>query len=340
MSSISIIIPTYNRAHLITRAIDSAFDAIRAGDEIIVVDDGSTDGTNKILMKYLDRIKYVRTKNQGPGAARNYGLNIAKNPWIAFLDSDDEWVPDHLEIHRTILEKNKDILFSFSNFDVCITKHNNVKIINKYLANWCRLKSDWEDVFGSGIWYSKYCSMPEGREDFKIYDAKEIYHKLMLNSYIPAWTSVVKYNNLNAPIYFPEDIRLYEDWEFFGKLTRVGNAVYLDCSTAINHGHDGSRLTDADSLTHFNCRIKILERVWERDKEFLKEHKEEYNGIISGQKINRLKYYIKNGDRAKALIEIRHMEKCSLLYKILAHLPVIFVKYGIIIVRRIFKYNR
>ena len=93
---ISVVIPTYNRAHIVTRAVESALAQSRAPDEIIVVDDGSTDDTAGALRRFADRIRYITQRNAGVSEARNRGVREASCEWIAFLDSDDEWMPDKL----------------------------------------------------------------------------------------------------------------------------------------------------------------------------------------------------------------------------------------------------
>jgi glycosyltransferase involved in cell wall biosynthesis len=90
-------IPTYNREYTIARAIDSVLNQEYASSEIIVVDDGSNDNTRKILEAYGEKIRYVYQENAGVSAARNRGVNEAKYEWIAFLDSDDYWLPHHLQ---------------------------------------------------------------------------------------------------------------------------------------------------------------------------------------------------------------------------------------------------
>jgi glycosyltransferase involved in cell wall biosynthesis len=94
---ISAVIPTYNRAALVVRAVKSALEQTRPPDEIIVVDDGSTDDTCDRLRHFGDRIRLIREQNAGGAAARNRGVREALFPWIAFLDSDDVWTPRHLE---------------------------------------------------------------------------------------------------------------------------------------------------------------------------------------------------------------------------------------------------
>jgi len=87
MPDVSVIIPTYNRKHLLTEAIHSCLAQQEVTTEIILIDDGSTDGTSKAMHKFP--VRYVRQKRQGPQAARNLGLCLAKGEYIKFLDSDD-----------------------------------------------------------------------------------------------------------------------------------------------------------------------------------------------------------------------------------------------------------
>jgi len=103
MPKFSIIIPTYNRAHIIGEALDSVLAQSCKDFEIIVVDDGSTDNTPEVLQPYLDRIRYLKKLNSGPAAARNRGITESHGEYIAFLDSDDRWYPNKLaQIERAI----------------------------------------------------------------------------------------------------------------------------------------------------------------------------------------------------------------------------------------------
>ncbi|MFQ5744933.1 MAG: glycosyltransferase family 2 protein [Acidobacteriota bacterium] len=93
---ISVIIPTYNRAAVLPRALDSVLAQSRPPAELIVVDDGSTDGTASLVHeRYPDAI-YIPQANRGVSGARNRGISRASSSWIAFLDSDDAWLPDKL----------------------------------------------------------------------------------------------------------------------------------------------------------------------------------------------------------------------------------------------------
>lgn len=111
--SVSIIVPTYNRAHLLPRCLDSLLDQSDPDLEIIVVDDGSTDDTAQVLQRYSSRDSRVRTvsqDNEGGCAARNAGVDAATSPWITFLDSDDEVTRDWLTELVTPLKQGADVV--------------------------------------------------------------------------------------------------------------------------------------------------------------------------------------------------------------------------------------
>lgn len=95
---VSVVIPAYNRRTYIARAIESVLAQSRAVDEIIVVDDGSTDGTSEVVQdRYGSLVKVLRQENKGAAAARNHGIAEARGEWIALLDSDDVWLLTKIE---------------------------------------------------------------------------------------------------------------------------------------------------------------------------------------------------------------------------------------------------
>ena len=108
MIKFSIIIPTYNRASFIEKAILSVLAQTYEEWELIIIDDGSTDDTYKVCNSFNDpRIKYTYQNNSERSAARNKGIDIAKGEWVCFLDSDDYFLPNHLEqLTNTIKQEN------------------------------------------------------------------------------------------------------------------------------------------------------------------------------------------------------------------------------------------
>lgn len=137
MPLFSIIIPTYNRAHTIRRPIVSILAQTFSDWELIIVDDGSTDSTKDVVVSYIDdRIRYIWQENQERSAARNHGIELAKGEWICFQDSDDEYLPQHLDVLKSEIDKNPDVLvfrtgmFIFQNGNLIKTPKFDVS--NKY----------------------------------------------------------------------------------------------------------------------------------------------------------------------------------------------------------------
>jgi len=102
MPQVSVIIPTYNRERFVSKAIDSILHQSFTDYEIIVIDDGSTDGTQNVLKPYMNLIRYIYQDNRGVSAARNRGVQESRGELLAFLDSDDLWSPGKL---RTQIDK-------------------------------------------------------------------------------------------------------------------------------------------------------------------------------------------------------------------------------------------
>lgn len=115
MYSISIVIPTFNRCELLKRALESVYKQSYTHFETIVVDDGSTDETEQIVALFFPQVRYFKQPNNGVSSARNKGVQEAKGDWIAFLDSDDEWLPEKLE-------KQIDLLKLMPDYKICHTE--------------------------------------------------------------------------------------------------------------------------------------------------------------------------------------------------------------------------
>lgn len=118
--SISVVIPAYDNARWIGRAIESVLDQSRPADEIFVVDDGSTDQTAEIAEGFGSAVQVIRQSNAGAAAARNTGIGTATGNWIAFLDADDEWEPDKLRLQVEHLQQHPDLEWTTANYFRCL----------------------------------------------------------------------------------------------------------------------------------------------------------------------------------------------------------------------------
>jgi glycosyltransferase involved in cell wall biosynthesis len=102
--TVSVIITTFNRIHKIERAVDSVLTQTRPADEIILIDDGSTDNTDQLIKNKYPGLKYIWQENQGVSHARNTGISLSTGTWIALLDSDDEWLSSKLKVQIKALQ--------------------------------------------------------------------------------------------------------------------------------------------------------------------------------------------------------------------------------------------
>jgi len=109
MADVSVIIPLHNKGRYIGRALSSVFNQTYEDFGVVVVDDGSSDDGSDIVRQYTDqRLRLIQQENAGPGAARNRGIRETRGQYLAFLDADDEWLPDFLKVTLDHLNKNTD----------------------------------------------------------------------------------------------------------------------------------------------------------------------------------------------------------------------------------------
>lgn len=186
--TVSVIIPTYNRAHVLTRALESVLAQTFEDFEVLVVDDGSTDGTAALMAEYEardERVRYlVQPQNAGVSAARNRGLREVRGAYIALLDSDDEWLPAKLERQVARFEELPD--------EVGL------------------LYGGVEDVGPGGV---RAVHTPEHRGDLS---------SMMLRRNVIHGTSGVMIRRAAAERagYFDEGIPAIEDWDYWIRVTR------------------------------------------------------------------------------------------------------------------------
>ena len=184
-SKISVIIPTYNNAQFIPEAIESVFSQTYPIFEVIVINDGSTDNTNEVLAKHLDKIIYIEQKNGGPAKARNTGLKRATGDYIAFLDADDIWLPHKISEQIQKIEKNPNCVMVYSRH----VKFDNAT--GKDFAAW-----------------------PENVCSGKIFD------NLLLENYILLSTILFKRYILQDVGYFNEQLLTAEDTNLFLRIAK------------------------------------------------------------------------------------------------------------------------
>lgn len=229
--AVSVIVPVYNREKLIADTLESLLSQRFDGFEVIVVDDGSTDGTADIVKTFSDRerrIRYVPQENAGPGAARNRGIGEACGAWIAFLDSDDLWEPDKLSNFATVVEANPRIDF---------------------------LHTNWQALYLDGT-----RSKPRDTKNFDALSSKT--H--LLSSFSLKTSTIMLRRDLLDRIggYFYTDSPLYEDFHLFWRAVMEASAIgYVQsCDTVVVQTKNslGRSLTPE---TNTKAKIFAMDRV-------------------------------------------------------------------------------
>lgn len=214
---VSVIIPAYNRANYLQRAINSVLKQTLKPYEIIVVDDGSTDNTKEVVNSFGRKVRYSYQENRGPSAARNLGMKQAKGDYIAFLDSDDEWAETKIEKQIKLLRSNKKLSLVFT--DMQDLKEDR-SIINESLLHRCICFDELKSRRESG----------------------DIVDLLIVENFISTPSVLFKKECLKTVGLFDESLRLAEDKEFFIRFALSFGLGFIDEILVFRFIHESNEI--------------------------------------------------------------------------------------------------
>jgi len=202
---VSIIMPTFNNSNFINESIESVVNQNYIFWELIIVDDGSTDNTKNIVKDFLTdkRIKYYFQENNGPATARNFGISKASGKYLAFLDSDDIWIQNKLELQLNHLKKNP----------ICCLIHTNYSTFESNIQN--------SKPFRQTPWFSKW-------------DENE---RLLMFDTIGTLTVLTKTQLIKNLGGFKKDLYGTEDWDLWIRVSKEGKISKLHDDTAYYRIH-------------------------------------------------------------------------------------------------------
>ena len=223
---VSVIIPTYNRKHTLKRAIQSVYMQSLLPYEVIVVDDGSNDGTKEWVKQKYTNVKYIYQKNSGVSSARNKGIKIARGDWIALLDSDDEWLPNKLNEQTNKIK---------SNLDVKILHSNEIWIRNGVRVN--QMKK-----------HKKYGGY--------------IFEKCLDICRISPSSVMLKKEIFDYIGTFDESLKVCEDYDLWLRITSKYPVCFLDIPLIKKYGGHSDQLSKAHDGIEF-YRIQSLQKILE-----------------------------------------------------------------------------
>jgi glycosyltransferase involved in cell wall biosynthesis len=229
--TISVIIPTYNRPNYLTTAIESVLRQTSPPLEIIIVDDGSSDGTEQIIKTMISAIpiRFMRQSNQGPSAARNLGVSRAQADWVAFLDDDDLWYPDKLSVVIKHIARNPRETFFYSRLD-CIDRSG------RYSSS-APLRHDELSQMLFGVHPAAYPSTVVVRKDV--------------------------YMRVGG---FDVSLRIGEDLEFYARMLEHGSVQCIDEALVQRRAHHNQSHSDPVFLEgNWPCLYAALNKLWHGD---------------------------------------------------------------------------
>ena len=246
---ISAIMPTYNRAYIIGRAIDSVLHQTYPDFELIIIDDGSTDNTEQIVSAYKDdRIKFIRCdENKGGNYARNLGMEAAMGEYIAFIDSDNEWDEDHLNGRMSLIVNGKRPVLSFGRMEIRNAEEGNPNYI-----------------------------FPDASRE-KLSDRDELIKLLMIKNRIDTNTAIISRGCFGVKKGFDTEFSRFQDWDFFyGLLLDERNQCVFDDRVSVRHYDLKDGITSKPEL-YWPNRLRMVKKYKDIIKSYqMQETVEEY----------------------------------------------------------------
>ncbi len=238
-ASISVVIPCFNASRFIAATIESVLSQEEDGLEIIVVDDGSSDGSARVVRAAYPSVRVIEQSNQGVAAARNRGIAEASNEWIAFVDADDVWLPGKLHAQRALLSAEPNTRMSYTAWHVWNSADVLPSVqLTKELE---RTKSDIQRWSGASGW---------------------IYPELLIDCVV--WTSTVLIHRsvLDEVGLFQPELRVGEDYDLWLRASRVTPIVRVCAPLALYRMHPGSITRRAPAANYKGNVIRNAVQRW------------------------------------------------------------------------------
>jgi len=254
--SVTAIIPTFNRASVLGRALASVLGQIDPPDEIIVVDDGSTDNTSEVCGRFGSRVRYVQQENRGVAAARNRGIREAEGEYLAFLDSDDAWLPEKLTVHLQAHRECPGAGWSVS--DALLTRPGDpaevvARAFERGFPVFENGKVDAHEHFGGSL---EQVEIRVGRDSIPVFSG-DAFDLLFSGNFVFPSCAVIHRSVVSLAGTFDETMRVAEDTEFFHRISAESHCLVISASLT-EYSLGGS-----DSLTHGSNTVESVRNALE-----------------------------------------------------------------------------
>jgi len=257
---VSVIIPSYNCAPYLPDAISSVLQQSYKNLEIIIVDDGSTDNTEKTVETFLGRIEYIKQVNQGVSAARNTGMKMATGDLVAFLDADDTWFPEKIAVQLEIFNRHPDIAGIFSDFALCDKNgkvtHEGFVTREYHIFNY--YKYTWERIFPN---HEKVTLTTNGNSTpFSVFYG-DVFQSLYVGNFIKTSSFIIKREVPGTVGYFTPERRTQEDYEYWLKIASRYSFAYIDSPLLCTRRRPNQLTSKSEIFDIVNQSLEVIETI-------------------------------------------------------------------------------
>jgi GT2 family glycosyltransferase len=264
---VSVIIPTFDRRRTLREAVDSVLAQSHREVEVIVVDDGSTDGTRELMAGFTDpRLRYRYQANAGASAARNAGLDLATGDYVAFLDSDDAWKPWHLSLLLAGLERHPQVGLIWAETEFVdpsgvVTSSPALRLLLSAYGYF-----SFDELFSSSSPLSSLdVDIPPEYSDHRLY-VGDIFSAMIMGNLVLTSTAVMRRERLDQVGRFDERLSVGEDYDFFLRACRAGPVAFADVvDTSYRVGTEDKLGGPGASLAMARGYLRVLDRTLTQD---------------------------------------------------------------------------
>lgn len=281
---ISVIIPTYNRARYIKECLESVFNQTYKDFEIILVDDGSTDNLKEVIEPYMSKIRYIYKENGGVASARNAGLRNANGEYIAWLDSDDKWLPFKLELQVKILEKLPNAGFIYSDFSCFTDKKGKIadSYLKEYFFTYRTYDLNFEKIFSQKTTLQQLgVKLDNIDSKVKVY-CGNLSKVILLGPLFPTPTVINRKECIAKIGLLDETFQTGDEYDFQARVAQEYNAAFVDLPTAeCRRFHSDQLSSEKMEIITNLALLKVVERLGIHNADFYIKNKRFVNQRLS-----------------------------------------------------------
>lgn len=265
---VSVVIPSYNRAYIVGHAIESVLKQTYTSVEVVVVDDGSTDDTARVVQAFDERVRYIYQPNAGIAAARNSGIAVARGEYIAFLDSDDVWLPWKLDAQMSVLRQRPEVGMIWT--DMTAVDEAGDVVEAEYLRTFYKASfrhTQLERICEpAGMLRAFFPAAPAAAAAHPVYIG-EIYSHMFLGNVVHTSTVVVRREWARRIGGFDLDMRpAGEDYDFHFRITRCGPVAFIDAPSILYRVNAEDQVTAPRVVVHIaRGNLKTVMRTLQHD---------------------------------------------------------------------------